>query len=70
MEPTPNEWKTRTLLLGGFLGALAGVAAAFFFIRSSESAGVGRPSVQPKAALQAGIGVMGVLKQIASLAEE
>jgi hypothetical protein len=67
MEPTPNEWKTRTLLFGGLFGALAGVLAAFLFIRSSDES---KPSVQPKAALQAGIGVLGVLKQIASLAEE
>ena len=73
MESNLNDWKTRTMLFGGFLGALAGVLAALLFIRSGEASGTaqkGRPRVQPKSALQVGIGLMGVLRQIAGLAEE
>ena len=64
-----NDWKTRTMVVGGLLGALAGVGAALLFIRTGESSGAEKPRLEPKAALQIGIGVMGVLRQIASLGE-
>ena len=67
-----NGWKTRTLIVGSLVGAIAGVVAAQMFIRSGEEAGSarqGRPRVQPKHALQVGIGLMGLLQKIAGLAE-
>ncbi len=68
-----NNWKTRTMIVGGILGGLAGVVAAMMFIRSGEESGAarrGRPRVHPKHALQVGIGLMGLLQKIAGLAEE
>ncbi|HZY44113.1 MAG TPA: hypothetical protein VFF70_05110 [Anaerolineae bacterium] len=68
-----NDWKTRTMIVGGILGGLAGVVAAMMFIRSGEASGTerrGRPRVQPRSALQVGIGLMGLLQKISGLAEE
>jgi hypothetical protein len=61
------------MIIGGILGGLAGVVAARMFIRSGEEAGTarrGRPRVQPKHALQVGIGLIGLLQKIAGLAEK
>lgn len=68
-----NDWKTRTMIIGGVLGGIAGVVAAMMFIRSGEESNTrrkGRPRVRPKHALQVGIGLMGLLQKIAGLAEE
>jgi gas vesicle protein len=68
-----NDWKTRTMIVGGILGGIAGVVAAMMFIRSGEAAGAtrkGRPRVQSRSALQVGIGLMGLLQKISGLAEE
>ena len=67
-----NGWKTRTLVVGSVVGAVAGVVAAQMFIKSSEEAGParrGRPRVEPKSVLQVGIGLMALLQKIAGLAD-
>ena len=67
-----NSWKTRTLVIGSVVGAVAGVLAAQMFIKSSEEAGTsrrGRPRVETKSVLQVGIGVMALLQKIAGLAD-
>ncbi len=66
----PNDWKARTMVIGGVLGALAGVLAAMMFIRSTDAAGKARPHVAPKAALTVGMNVLDVLRQFAGLAEK
>jgi len=68
-----KNWKTRTMIIGGMLGGVAGVVAAMIFIRSGEEASTsrrGRPRVRPKHALQVGIGLIGLLQKIAGLAED
>ena len=67
----PPDWKMRTTLIGSALGALAGVAAAFVFIRRSEEVGE-PPSIRktdPGLVLAAGITLLGLLRQIADLGE-
>jgi gas vesicle protein len=68
-----EDWKSRTMLFGGLLGALAGVLAALLYIRSAESSGTaqrGRPRIAPRSAIDVGVGLMNVLGQIADLAED
>ena len=66
--------KTRVMIIGGVLGALLGVGAAYVYLRSVpiEEDEEGRqrlPSVQPGKALAVSLGVLTVLKQIAGLGQ-
>jgi hypothetical protein len=65
------DWKMRTTLIGAALGAAAGMAAAFMFIRRSEETGE-PPSLRktdPGLVLSAGVTLLGLLRQIADLGE-
>ena len=64
--------RTRVLIIGGVVGALLGVSAAYLYLRSSpvEVAEGGRerlPAVQPGRALAVGLSLLTVLKQITGL---
>jgi hypothetical protein len=64
--------RTRVMIIGGVLGALLGVGAAYLYLQSNpvEVDGEGReklPAVKPGKALTVGLGVMTVLKQITGL---
>ena len=69
-------WKNRTMILGGVLGTLIGVGAAMLYVRAEEEAmekesleGPKPKRVAPTAMLPIAIAVLGVLRQIAGLAE-
>ncbi|NTU66083.1 MAG: hypothetical protein HGB05_22435 [Chloroflexi bacterium] len=67
----PPDWKMRTTLIGSALGAIAGVAAAFMFIRRSEETGE-PPSLRktdPGLVLATGVTLLGLLRQIADMGE-
>ncbi len=73
--PNPNDrtpdWKLRTTLIGTALGAVAGVAAAFMFIRRSEETGQ-PPSIRktdPGLILATTVTLLGLLRQIADMGE-
>lgn len=64
--------KTRVMIIGGVVGALLGVGAAYLYLQSSgvqvDDEGNERlPAVQPAKALTLGLGVMTLLRQIAGL---
>lgn len=66
--------KTRIMIIGGVLGALLGVGAAYLYMRSVpiEQDEEGRqrlPAIQPGKALTVSLGVLTVLKQIAGLGQ-
>jgi hypothetical protein len=67
--------RTRVLIIGGVLGALVGVSAAYLYLRSTpievDKEGQERlPSVQPGKALTASLGVLTALKQITGLSHK
>ncbi len=65
------DWKLRATMIGAALGALAGIAAAFLFIRRSEETGE-PPSIRktdPGLVLGTGVTLLGLLRQIADLGE-
>ncbi|NLE45036.1 MAG: hypothetical protein GX620_09975 [Chloroflexi bacterium] len=64
--------RTRVLMIGGVVGAMIGVAAAYLYLRSTptevDREGVERlPSPSPGKALTIGLSVLTVLKQITGL---
>ena len=67
--------RTRVLIIGGVLGALVGVGAAYLYLRSTpievDKEGQERlPSVQLGQALTASLGVLTALKQITGLSQK
>jgi hypothetical protein len=64
--------KMRVMIIGGVVGALLGVGAAYLYLQSSEIVVDGEgnerlPAVQPAKALTLGLGVMTLLRQIVGL---
>lgn len=64
----PGKWKTRTMTLGGALGALTGAGAAYLFVKSGGVQGKSR--VKPDALLAVGISVLALLQQISRMGDE
>jgi hypothetical protein len=64
--------KTRMMIIGGVVGALLGVGAAYLYLQSAsvqvdEEGNERLPAVQPAKALTLGLGVMTLLRQIAGM---
>jgi hypothetical protein len=64
--------KTRVMVIGGVVGALVGVGAAYVYLQSAnvkvdEEGNEQLPAVQPAKALTIGLAVMTLLRQIAGL---
>ncbi|MEE9618335.1 MAG: hypothetical protein V3T90_15215 [Anaerolineae bacterium] len=64
--------RTRVMIIGGVVGALLGVSAAYLYLQSTsiEVDEEGRerlPSIQPGKALTTSVGVLTTLKQVAGL---
>jgi hypothetical protein len=64
--------RTRIMIVGGILGGLLGVSAAYLYMRSvsievDEEGRERLPAIQPGKALAVGLGVLAVLKQIAGV---
>jgi hypothetical protein len=66
MEITPVEnWKPRVLMMGGILGALVGVAAAYLIIQRAEEGEP--PKMNVGEGMKLGVMVLGLLRSISSL---
>jgi hypothetical protein len=66
--------RTRVMIIGGVVGALLGVSAAYLYLRSvpvevDEGGQERLPSIQPGKALTVGLGVLTVLKHITGLGQ-
>jgi DMSO reductase anchor subunit len=68
--PAPdNTWKFKTLLVGGAIGALVGVGAAFLLTKRAEQKGQ-KLSITPGKGVQLGVMLAGLLRSILSLGED
>jgi hypothetical protein len=66
MEPD-NSWKTKTYIIGAVAGALIGLGTAFLLARSSDERSGGPPEVSTLDAIKVGVGIIGLVRGIASL---
>jgi hypothetical protein len=67
--PQPDQsWKMKTLVIGGVLGALIGVSAAYLLAKRAEEQGK-TLAISPAKGVQLGVLVAGVLRSILNLGE-
>ena len=65
MEET-NNWKSRTLIIGCIIGAIAGLGAAYIMVRRAEEAQT-KPQLTTGDGVKIGMGLAGVFKLISDL---
>ncbi|MBI3242638.1 MAG: hypothetical protein HYZ49_10135 [Chloroflexi bacterium] len=65
-ESTELDWRVKALIVGGIVGAIAGVGAAYLYIRNIEEAGQ-EPKLATKDAMTIGFSLVSLIKQIGNL---
>ena len=68
MNPEQN-WKTKIFIIGGIIGALAGVGAAFLLVKRAEEEQK-PPRLTTGEGVQLGLGLLGLMRLIASVGGE
>jgi hypothetical protein len=68
-EQLDDSWKLRTLVIGGVLGLLTGLGAAYLLTKRAEQKGSSL-SITPGKSVQLGVMIAGVLRSILSLGED
>jgi hypothetical protein len=64
-----DNWKTKTIITGIIIGAVAGAVSAFLMIKRAESEQT-QPKLSAGEGIQVGLGVLGLLRMIAGLGTE
>ncbi|MCA9987554.1 MAG: hypothetical protein KDE59_24765 [Anaerolineales bacterium] len=64
------NWKSKYLLAGTLIGALAGLGTAYLMARTAEERGEGPPEIKTVDALRASVGLIGVVRAIAALGDK
>ena len=64
-----KNWKSKTLMLGTIIGALAGAASAYLLIKRSEEEDK-KPKLTPGEGIQVGLGLLGLMRLIAGFSSE
>jgi hypothetical protein len=61
-------WRTKAFIIGGVVGALLGVGAAYIFVNAAEQNGE-EPEVTPGTAVTIGLSLLALLRQVAAIGE-
>jgi hypothetical protein len=62
------DWRGKAFIVGGVLGALLGLGAAYIYINAAEQSGE-TPEVSPGTAVTIGLSLLALLRQVAVIAE-
>jgi hypothetical protein len=66
MEQPKDNWKVTTLIIGGIIGLISGIVAAYILIQRAEDE-ESRPRISAGEGVKVGLGVLGLLRQVADL---
>ena len=64
-----DNWKTKTMMMGVVIGAMAGAVSAFLLIKRAEDEQT-TPKLSAGEGIQVGLGLLGLLRMIAGLGTE
>lgn len=64
-----NNWKTKTMIMGVVIGAMAGAVSAFLMIKRAEEQD-SQPKLSPGEGVQVGLGILGLMRLIAGMGNE
>ena len=62
----PPDWRTKAYLVGGLVGAIVGVGAAYLYVNAAEQQDE-MPELKPGEAVGIGLAVLALLRQIAGM---
>lgn len=68
MSGADESWKTKTMVAGAVVGALAGVTGAYLLIQNADKRGE-RVEVTTGSGIKLGLLLLGLLRQVAQLGE-
>jgi hypothetical protein len=63
-----GNWKAKVLLIGGAVGALTGLGAAYLLVRRSEETNT-RPRLDAGVGMRLGFLLLGLLRQVGQLTD-
>ena len=62
------DWKSKAFVVGGVVGALLGLGAAYIYVHAAEDSGE-TPEVSPGTAVTIGLSLLALLRQVAAIGE-
>jgi len=63
-----RDWRGKAFIVGGVVGALLGLGAAYIYINAAEESGE-TPELSPGTAVTIGLSLLALLRQVAAIAE-
>jgi hypothetical protein len=63
-----TNWRGKAFVIGGAVGALLGLGAAYIYINAAEQSGE-TPELSPGTAVTIGLSLLALLRQVAAIAE-
>jgi hypothetical protein len=62
------DWRGKAFVVGGVVGALLGLGAAYIYVNAAEESG-DTPEVSAGTAVTIGLALLGILRQVAAIGE-
>lgn len=62
------DWRRKAFVVGGVVGALLGLGAAYIYINAAEQSGE-KPELSPGTAVTIGLSLLALLRQVAAIGE-
>jgi hypothetical protein len=66
MEQSKDNWKVTTMIIGGVVGLICGIVAAYILIQRAEEE-ESRPRISAGEGVKVGLGVLGLLRLVSDM---